>query len=61
LGESLANTRDATMAENPEAAGKERLPFSIALHVLMKQELNDSLSGGESFRLHAGIVNGCSP
>src|SRR5439155_11890247 len=52
LKKCLANARDATMAENAEAAGEKGLALTIPLDVLVEQELNNCLGGGEPFGFH---------
>ena len=44
LKKCLANARDATVAENAEAAGEKGLTFSIPLDVLVEQ-LREVCSG----------------
>ena len=52
LLQRLPNARDAAVAENAEAPGKERLPPAVAFDVLVHEKLNDRLRRGESFRFH---------
>ena len=60
LLQRLANAGDAAVAENAEAAGKERLPPAVALDMLVQEELNDGLRHGQSFGFHKPfLLNSC--
>ena len=52
LQQRLAYARDAAVAEDAQAAGKERLALSVALDVLVNEKLDEGLRRGESFGLH---------
>jgi len=48
LLQSLTDAGDVAMPKNTETAGKERLLYAVALHILVFQERNQCLGGGQA-------------